>query len=116
MFAGEQQDYEEMVGNLLENAGKWARGRIRVAGEAVGAERFATTVEDDGPGLTEAQIAEARKRGRRLDEATAGSGLGLSIVGDMVAEYRGEFHLDRSDLGGLRARIVLPRVKDAAGT
>ncbi|HDZ72465.1 MAG TPA: histidine kinase [Aurantimonas coralicida] len=109
VFAGERQDFEEIIGNLLENAGKWAAGRIVVIGKPVSEDRFATVIEDDGPGLTEAQIIEAQKRGRRLDEATPGSGLGLSIVSDMVAEYRGALEFSRSDLGGLRVTIVLPR-------
>ncbi|HEY9055552.1 MAG TPA: ATP-binding protein [Aurantimonas sp.] len=109
VFAGERQDFEEIIGNLLENAGKWATGRVIVTGRPVSEDRFATIIEDDGPGLTEAQISEATKRGRRLDEATPGSGLGLSIVSDMVAEYRGSLEFSRSDLGGLRVTIVLPR-------
>ncbi|MBB4004220.1 ATP-binding protein [Aurantimonas endophytica] len=109
VFAGEQQDLEEMVGNLLENAGKWARGQVRLSAVASSPERLAIVVEDDGPGLTEAEMAVATKRGRRLDEAVPGSGLGLSIVSDMVAEYRGTLGFARSALGGLRAEIALPR-------
>nr|WP_203566084.1 ATP-binding protein [Aurantimonas aggregata] len=109
VFAGEQQDLEEMVGNLLENAGKWARGQVRLSAVASSPERLAIVVEDDGPGLSEAEIAVATKRGRRLDEAVPGSGLGLSIVSDMVAEYRGSLGFGRSALGGLRAEIALPR-------
>ncbi|KAB0679937.1 ATP-binding protein [Aureimonas leprariae] len=114
VFAGEQQDYEEMVGNILENASKWAAARIRVAVAPVDGEpdMFATVVEDDGKGLDEAEIAEALKRGRRLDERKPGSGLGLSIVSDLVREYRGDLALSRSDLGGLRATIRLPLALD----
>ncbi|MBO0904931.1 histidine kinase [Jiella sp. MQZ13P-4] len=111
VFAGERQDLEEVVGNLLDNAGKWAQSRIRLSYETEGAERFAVTVEDDGPGLSTEEIREALKRGRRLDEATPGSGLGLSIVRDITAEYRGMLELRRSDLGGLAARVVLPRIR-----
>ena len=67
------------------------------------------SIEDDGPGLTAEQIVEAKKRGTRLDEATPGSGLGLSIVLDMVREYRGVLDLGRSELGGLKATVTLPR-------
>ncbi|RZK91645.1 MAG: histidine kinase, partial [Methylobacterium sp.] len=108
VFAGERQDYEEIVGNLLENAAKWATGTIRVSAEAAGDGRFRTVIEDDGPGLTEAEMVEAVKRGRRLDEKKPGSGLGLSIVSDTAREYRGALLLQRSTLGGLKAEVVLP--------
>ena len=111
VFAGERQDLEEVVGNLLDNAGKWARGTIRLSCAPDGADRLAVLVEDDGPGLSGEEIREALKRGRRLDEATPGSGLGLSIVRDIVAEYRGMLELSRSPLGGLAARVVLPRIR-----
>lgn len=108
VFAGEQQDYEEMIGNLLDNAAKWARSRVRISVGPAEADRFRTTVDDDGGGLDEAEIAEAMKRGRRLDEKKPGSGLGLSIVSDLVREYRGDLVLSRSELGGLRAEVLLP--------
>ncbi|MCQ0989595.1 ATP-binding protein [Jiella marina] len=111
VFAGERQDLEEVVGNLLENAGKWAKSRIRLTCRAEEAERFAVTIEDDGPGLTGAEIREALKRGKRLDEATPGSGLGLSIVRDVTGEYRGRLELSRSELGGLSAKVLLPRIE-----
>lgn len=108
VFAGERQDYEEMVGNLMENAAKWTKRTIRVSAAARGNASFVTAVEDDGPGLTDAEIVEALKRGRRLDEKAPGSGLGLSIVADTAREYRGTLTLSRSDLGGLKAEILLP--------
>ena len=111
VFAGERQDLEEVVGNLLDNAGKWARGQIHLSCRAEGADRLAVTVEDDGRGLSVEEIREALKRGRRLDEATPGSGLGLSIVRDITAEYRGMLELRRSDLGGLAATVMLPRIR-----
>ncbi|WAP67973.1 ATP-binding protein [Jiella pelagia] len=111
IFAGERQDLEEVVGNLLDNAGKWAESRIRLSCRVEGADRLAVTVEDDGPGLSTEEIREALKRGRRLDEATPGSGLGLSIVRDIVGEYRGTLELGASDLGGLSAKVVLPRIR-----
>ena len=113
VFAGERQDLEEIVGNLLENAGKWAGGTVRLSASGSSPERLAIVVEDDGPGLSEAEIAVVTKRGRRLDEAVPGSGLGLSIVSDMVAEYRGTLAFGRSTLGGLRAEIALPRALGA---
>lgn len=109
VFAGEREDLEEMVGNLLENAAKWGRSRILVRAGPLEDERLYVAVEDDGPGLSQTEMGEAMKRGRRLDEAMPGSGLGLSIVSDAIAQYRGEFRLSRSLLGGLKAEAVLPR-------
>ena len=112
-FRGEQQDLEEIVGNLVDNACKWAKSRVTVAvdyatpnGEEEG--RLAITIDDDGPGLTESEMAAATARGRRLDESKPGSGLGLSIVTDLVAMYSGTFRLARSPAGGLRAQVDLP--------
>jgi signal transduction histidine kinase len=108
-FQGERQDLEEMVGNLLDNACKWARSRVNVdARRKEGAARFIVVVDDDGPGLTEAQRAKAVKRGQRLDETKPGSGLGLSIVADLAHLYKGRFELEPSPEGGLRARLELP--------
>jgi signal transduction histidine kinase len=109
-FRGERQDLEEMIGNLVDNACKWAAGRVAISGEVARdgeRARLVLTVEDDGPGLPE----EARgtlKRGRRLDESKPGSGLGLSIVSDLAALYRGSLDLSRSPLGGLAAVLDLP--------
>lgn len=108
VFAGERQDYEEMIGNLLDNAAKWTKTTIRVSTERRGPASFATIVEDDGPGLTDEEIVEALKRGKRLDERVPGSGLGLSIVADTALEYRGTLTLSRSRLGGLKAEVLLP--------
>jgi signal transduction histidine kinase len=107
-FQGEKQDFEEMVGNLLDNACKWARSRVTARAAANGAARFTVTIDDDGPGLTEAERARAVKRGQRLDETKPGSGLGLSIVADLAHLYKGEFALEPSPEGGLRARLDLP--------
>jgi len=113
-FKGEQQDLEEIVGNLVDNACKWARSSVSVTAEyeptATGESEavMRIRIDDDGPGLTEEQRKEATRRGRRLDESKPGSGLGLSIVTDLVALYEGAFRLDRSPEGGLRAEIELP--------
>lgn len=117
VFAGEQEDLEEIVGNLLENAGKWGRSAIRLTVSAANRETmdnaFDISVEDDGPGLAPGQIKDALTRGKRLDESKPGTGLGLSIVHDTVREYGGTLRLERSeDLGGLRARITLPVAGD----
>lgn len=112
-FRGERQDFEEMMGNLLDNAFKWAESSVEVslAPHADGpAERIALVIDDDGPGLPDDAKAEMLKRGRRLDETTPGSGLGLSIVADLAKLYGGELSLQTSPLGGLRACLVLPSV------
>lgn len=114
VFAGEQEDFEEIVGNLLENAGKWGRSRIRVTLRATAPadpEMLAVVIEDDGPGIPEDRAREALKRGKRLDESKPGSGLGLSIVTDLVTEYGGSIVLATSDLGGLKAEISLRRAR-----
>ena len=115
-FRGEKQDLQEMVGNLLDNAGKWSCADVKIAARRITEKgagalpRFTVTVEDDGPGLPEAARAQVMRRGKRLDETKPGSGLGLSIVTDIANQYGGELTLSSSALGGLRAEIVLPAV------
>lgn len=112
-FRGDRDDLVEMVGNLVENACKHARCRVRVAaGAAAQGDRLAVRVEDDGPGLPPERRMEALKRGIRLDEQVPGSGLGLAIVADLVEDYGGTISLGDSALGGLAVELVLP----AAGT
>ena len=108
-FRGERQDLEEMLGNLIDNACKWARGRVRVRCEKTGG-RLVLTVEDDGPGLSAEQRAQVGERGERLDESVPGSGLGLAIVRDISRLYEGFFNLDASPLGGVLARLELPAI------
>ena len=110
-FRGEGQDLEEMVGNLLENAAKWGRRRVRLAFRLEGP-RLAIDIDDDGPGLEPEAMERVMARGERLDESVAGSGLGLAIVRDLAELYGGEIRLERSDLGGLGARLRLPAVAD----
>jgi signal transduction histidine kinase len=108
-FQGEKQDFEEMVGNLLDNACKWASSQVKAsATPAEGKRRFVVVIDDDGPGLTEEQRKKAVKRGQRMDESKPGSGLGLSIVADLAHLYKGRFELEPSPEGGLRARLELP--------
>jgi signal transduction histidine kinase len=108
-FQGEKQDLEEMVGNLLDNACKWARSKVSASAERSGTEaKVIVIVDDDGPGLTKAERASVVKRGQRLDETKPGSGLGLSIVADLAHLYKGRFLLEPSPQGGLRARLELP--------
>ncbi|NGN40620.1 GHKL domain-containing protein [Mesorhizobium sp. CGMCC 1.15528] len=116
VFGGEREDLEEIVGNLLENAMKWANSTVRVSvDQAVHGEdaagMFSITIEDDGPGIPEEKAREALKRGRRLDETKPGSGLGLAIVADLVNEYSGKLMLERSDMGGLCAIVQLRSVQ-----
>jgi signal transduction histidine kinase len=113
-FRGEKQDLEEMIGNLLDNAGKWARGSVAItlshddATPEADHSFLMVVIDDDGPGLPEPLRAEAIARGRRLDESKPGSGLGLSIVADLAAVYGGTLGLETSPQGGLRARLRLP--------
>ncbi|MBN9046173.1 MAG: HAMP domain-containing histidine kinase [Rhizobiales bacterium] len=113
VFAGEREDLEEIVGNLLENAGKWGRGRIAIGvAPVVGKRQFEIAIEDDGPGLAADRIEEALKRGSRVDETKPGTGLGLAIVRDTIREYGGGLELDKGRLGGLRVRVALPLAED----
>ena len=113
-FLGEKHDFEEMVGNLLDNACKWAKSKVtmrvirRKDPDKVGGVRIVIFVDDDGPGLTLQKRKAAMKRGQRLDESKPGSGLGLSIVTELAEVYRGTFKLKVAPLGGLRARLELP--------
>lgn len=122
-LAMEQQDMEETIGNLLENAARFCRTGVwitatptassaPIAGAADTIRRtwVAVAVEDDGPGLEQDEIGEALKRGRRLDESKPGAGLGLSIVREVTEEYQGRFELSRAVRGGLRAELLLPGV------
>lgn len=110
VFRGERQDLDELLGNLLENACKFAKTRVRVTAEAGEPGELIIHVDDDGPGLTPDERTEAMKRGVRLDETAPGTGLGLSIVKDLSELYSGRFELDTSPLGGLRATLILPSV------
>ena len=108
MFRGERQDLQEILGNLIENACKWARRRVRVSAGATGLGQMVVVVEDDGPGLAEDQWEAALKRGTRMDEDAPGSGLGLSIVDDLTRAYNGRVALSQSEMGGLKAVLDLP--------
>ena len=113
-FRGERPDLEEMIGNLVDNACKWASSRVVIE---VGRERpdpasanevVRIVVDDDGRGLSPSEREQVAKRGRRLDETKPGSGLGLSIVVELASLYGGGLTLGTAPIGGLRAELVLP--------
>ncbi len=111
VFLGERQDFMEIAGNAMENAGKFGRRRVRVRAVASGPERFRLTVEDDGAGLPPDRRDEVIRRGARLDETAPGSGLGLSIIDELARAYRGGLTLGDSPLGGLLVAVDLPRAE-----
>ena len=106
-FRGERHDLEEMLGNLIDNACKWARARTWITMGMEGAD-LKIVIEDDGPGLAPEKHGEVFNRGHRLDEATPGSGLGLAIVRDTAGLYGGDIALCESDFGGLKVVLTLP--------
>jgi signal transduction histidine kinase len=103
----QREDLDEMLGNLLDNGCKWARTRVVVASAAVNG-RVDITIDDDGPGIEPAMRSVVLQRGVRADEAAPGSGLGLAIVRDLADLHGGTIALERSPLGGTRARLQLP--------
>jgi signal transduction histidine kinase len=113
-FRGERQDLEEMLGNLVDNACKWAQARVSVEVTPERAEgsppkpTVRIVVDDDGPGLSPAEREQVARRGQRLDESKPGSGLGLSIVLELATLYGGGLTLSNAPIGGLRAELVLP--------
>jgi signal transduction histidine kinase len=113
-FRGEQQDLEEMVGNLVDNGCKWAQSRVAIEvmadqppSDGVKS-RVRIIVDDDGPGLSPAEREQVALRGQRLDETKPGSGLGLSIVVELAGLYGGVLTLGTAPIGGLRAELALP--------
>jgi signal transduction histidine kinase len=109
-FRGERQDLEEMAGNLIDNACKWAKTKVAVRALGRSDGQWELTVEDDGPGLEPEDRERVLERGERLDESVPGSGLGLSIVEDIAKLYKGSLVLGRARLGGLEARLSLPAI------
>ena len=113
-FLGERQDLEEMVGNLVDNACKWAASRVSItvesetrAGKGL-PPAVRIVIDDDGPGLSATEREQVAQRGQRLDETKPGSGLGLSIVLELAGLYGGSLNLSPAPIGGLRAELVLP--------
>ena len=112
-FRGERQDLEEMVGNLVDNAYKWAQHEVLIEviaepGADDAGRMLRIMVDDDGPGLSPTERGQVSRRGQRLDETKPGSGLGLSIVTDLAALYRGGLTLGTAPIGGLRCELRLP--------
>lgn len=107
IFAGESADLQEIIGNLLENAAKFAKSCVKVSVLAEPPGFFCVSIDDDGPGMTNDEMKTALERGKRFDESKPGTGLGLSIVGEIISEYRGKIVFSKSELGGLRAAVTL---------
>lgn len=108
VFGGEREDLDEMLGNLMDNACKWARGRVEVSSHQESGATLTITVDDDGPGLPTDRRDAVLAPGVRLDESIPGTGLGLAVVRDVARLYGGDIRLADSPLGGLRAELVLP--------
>ncbi|MEP3673425.1 MAG: ATP-binding protein [Hyphomicrobiales bacterium] len=106
-FSGEREDLEQALGNLIDNACKWSKDEVIISVSSDG-KALTFDIEDNGPGLTASEQIRAMKRGERLDEHTPGSGLGLSIVHDLMNAYSGTFTMGRSRLGGLKATLIFP--------
>lgn len=106
IFNGEEHDLQEIVGNILDNACKWAKTRVDISAASY-KDGFQIVVQDDGLGINPANYGKVLKRGFRVDELTQGSGLGLAIVDDLVALYDGSIELGLSSLGGLRVQVRL---------
>lgn len=104
---GRREDLDEMLGNLIDNACKWARSRVAIS-SSFEADRIVISVDDDGPGLDPSMRAQVLQRGVRADQWVGGSGLGLAIVSDLAELYGGAVGLEASPLGGTRARLALP--------
>lgn len=111
VFRGERQDLQELIGNVMENACKWSRRRVRAEAQPDGPGFLKVTVEDDGPGLPEDQREAVLRRGARLDESAPGSGLGLSIVEELAKAYGGSVSLGASAWGGLKVELRLPQAE-----
>lgn len=111
VVACDPQDVDEMLGNLLDNAFKWARTRVRVGAVDAQGRFLAVLIEDDGRGLSDAEAAIVLRPGERLDEAVPGDGFGLSITRELAMLYGGGLTLGRSPLGGLTTVLTIPAAR-----
>ncbi len=114
VFRGDRGDFLELAGNLLDNACKWCRKDVAISvrppsGRAGNANGFELTVTDDGPGIPEEAAARLLERGMRLDESAPGHGIGLAVVREIAASYGGTLELGRSDTGGAKITVTIPR-------
>lgn len=110
----DENDIYEIIGNLMDNASKWAKSQIQVT-STVKDGMVCICVDDDGPGIFEEDASEILKRGHRLDQRQPGQGLGLSIVSDLLDAYSGSLQVERSPIGGARIKVVLPEAHSQSG-
>jgi two-component system sensor histidine kinase PhoQ len=103
---GDERDLMEMLGNLLENAFKYTTSQVKITGEHGRA--TCICIEDDGPGIEPELRQQVLNRGTRADQVQSGQGIGLSVVAELVALYRGDLQIGESPLGGARIRLELP--------
>jgi two-component system sensor histidine kinase PhoQ len=108
-FRGDEGDLLELLGNVLDNACKWCRSKVRVSAR-VSESQLSVTVEDDGPGIPEADVKRVLQRGIRADQSVPGHGIGLAVTRDIVEAYGGRVLIARSALGGAAVTLVLPGV------
>ena len=106
-FPGDEGDLMELLGNLMDNAWKYGRGRVRICGQDTG-KTLELHVEDDGPGIAPDQVRLVLERGRRMDEQLPGQGIGLAVADDIVAAYGGELQIGVSELGGADLLLLIP--------
>ncbi len=109
-FRGDEGDLTEMLGNVLDNAFKWCRGRVRVRAEFRDGD-LALTVEDDGPGIAPADIERLGERGVRADRSVPGHGIGLAVTRDIAEAYGGRLSISRSPIGGAAITLTLPAAR-----
>lgn len=114
-FPGPEADLMELLGNLLDNAAKWADSHIRLTVDAEADRRLSLVVEDDGPGIPETLREQVLERGVRADQSRSGQGLGLAVVRDLVNDYEGDLTIGQSTLGGASLRVRLPLHSGALG-
>jgi len=107
VFKGTREDLDEMLGNLLDNACKWAHTQVKLTSSRRD-DALMITVDDDGPGIEPSMRHAVIERGVRADQIPQGSGLGLAIVRDLAELYGGSIQLEESPIGGTRARLTLP--------
>ena len=105
---GDERDFLEVLGNLLDNACKYGAGRARITVEVQKAQLIRFTVGNDGTPIPEVERDQILERGRRLDTATSGQGIGLAVVREIVERYGGELEIGVSDLGGAEVSLTMP--------